>query len=95
MVVHPNIIRILHVYETTASLYLVLELATGGELFEEIIAQVRHLRNGCVCSCVCLCEKGSGDGGDGRAPLVALEVVREAIVQGSWLGLGDGCGWVG
>lgn len=34
---HPNIIRIFRVYETDATLYLVLELVEGGELFDFIV----------------------------------------------------------
>ncbi|OXB71618.1 UNVERIFIED_CONTAM: hypothetical protein H355_011963 [Colinus virginianus] len=34
---HPNIIKLLEVYEDLKNLYLVMELCTGGELFERII----------------------------------------------------------
>eukprot|EP01068_Selenidium_serpulae_P017663 Selendium_serpulae@DN6395_c1_g1_i3.p1 len=34
---HPNIIKLFEVYEDTKNLYLVLELCTGGELFDRII----------------------------------------------------------
>nr|CEL69049.1 TPA: Calcium-dependent protein kinase 3 [Neospora caninum Liverpool] len=34
---HPNIIKLLEVYEDMKNLYLVMELCTGGELFERII----------------------------------------------------------
>lgn len=34
---HKNIISIIEIYETTKFLYIVLELATGGELFDRII----------------------------------------------------------
>ena len=33
---HPNIIKLYEVYETDNSVYLVLELIEGGELFEAI-----------------------------------------------------------
>lgn len=34
---HPNIIKLFEVYEDSKNLYLVLELCTGGELFDRII----------------------------------------------------------
>lgn len=34
---HPNIIKLFEVYEDEKNLYLVMELCTGGELFERII----------------------------------------------------------
>jgi serine/threonine-protein kinase Chk2 len=36
---HPNCIRIEKVYETEDTLYLVLELVTGGELFDRIVSK--------------------------------------------------------
>lgn len=36
---HPNIIRLKEVYETTSTVTLVLELVTGGELFDRIVTQ--------------------------------------------------------
>ncbi|KAK5584737.1 hypothetical protein RB653_006354 [Dictyostelium firmibasis] len=34
---HPNILKLYEVYETTKHLHLVLELVTGGELFDKIV----------------------------------------------------------
>lgn len=34
---HPNIIRLYEIYETSSHIYMVLELVTGGELFERIV----------------------------------------------------------
>lgn len=34
---HPNILQIRGVFETPKILYLVLELATGGELFDRVV----------------------------------------------------------
>ncbi|CEO96321.1 Protein kinase domain containing protein [Plasmodiophora brassicae] len=39
---HPHIIKLVDAYETNAYLYLVLELVTGGELFDEIIKIGRY-----------------------------------------------------
>jgi len=36
---HPNIIRLYDVYKTKANIYIVTELATGGELFERLLDQ--------------------------------------------------------
>ena len=38
---HPAIIRLLDVVETDSHIYIVLELAVGGELFDKIIQVVR------------------------------------------------------
>ncbi len=38
---HPCIIRLEDVVETTDTLYIVLELADGGELFDKIIAKTK------------------------------------------------------
>jgi len=48
---HPNIILVNEIYETAQQLFLVMEMASGGELFNEIVAR------GKVCIClmfVCL-----------------------------------------
>jgi len=36
---HPAILKLFEVYETKQNLYLVLELVTGGELFDQIVAR--------------------------------------------------------
>ena len=36
---HPNIIRIIETYRTTNTLYIVMELCTGGELFDKLYDQ--------------------------------------------------------
>lgn len=36
---HPNILKLFEVFETKQYLYLVLELVTGGELFDQIVAR--------------------------------------------------------
>ncbi len=38
---HPAIVHLLDAYETDEHFYLVLELCSGGELFEAITKQVR------------------------------------------------------
>jgi serine/threonine protein kinase len=39
---HPNIIQILDVVDTERMLFIVLELASGGELFEQIVKRTHH-----------------------------------------------------
>lgn len=34
---HPNIVKLFEVYEDKTKLYVVLELMTGGELFDRIV----------------------------------------------------------
>ncbi|XP_064608726.1 calcium/calmodulin-dependent protein kinase type IV-like [Liolophura sinensis] len=36
---HPNVIRLKEIYETHSTIYLVLELVTGGELFDRIVSR--------------------------------------------------------
>ncbi len=38
---HPNIIRLYDVIETTENIFIVMEYATGGELFDYIVANKR------------------------------------------------------
>lgn len=41
---HPNIIKLVELFESDEYLFLVMELTTGGELFDRIVAKVRvHL----------------------------------------------------
>eukprot|EP00455_Lapot_gusevi_P033797 TRINITY_DN3706_c0_g1_i1.p1 TRINITY_DN3706_c0_g1~~TRINITY_DN3706_c0_g1_i1.p1 ORF type:complete len:362 (+),score=105.31 TRINITY_DN3706_c0_g1_i1:64-1149(+) len=34
---HPNVVKLYEIYDTTSKLYMVMELLTGGELFERIV----------------------------------------------------------
>ncbi|NXK78416.1 KPSH1 kinase, partial [Amazona guildingii] len=36
---HTNIVQLIEVFETQGCVYMVMELATGGELFDQIIAK--------------------------------------------------------
>jgi calcium/calmodulin-dependent protein kinase I len=36
---HPNIVQLFDTYEENAYVYLVMELVTGGELFDRIVAK--------------------------------------------------------
>ncbi len=37
---HPNIVALLVAYETPSTYFLVMELVTGGELFERLLEKV-------------------------------------------------------
>jgi calcium-dependent protein kinase len=39
---HPNIIKLYEVYETDKSIYLIMELCTGGELFDRIVENTEN-----------------------------------------------------
>ncbi|KAK9283848.1 hypothetical protein L1049_012102 [Liquidambar formosana] len=43
---HPNVINLYDVYEDTSGVHLVLELCSGGELFDRIVAQERYSEAG-------------------------------------------------
>ena len=39
---HPNIIKLYEVYETDKNIYLIMELCTGGELFDRIVENTEN-----------------------------------------------------
>ncbi len=49
---HPNIIAVLDVIDTERMMFIVLELARGGELFEQIAKRGPHA--GALCCCLAL-----------------------------------------
>ena len=42
MINHPNIVRLFTIYESPSRLYLVMELLTGGELFDRIVGMGKY-----------------------------------------------------
>ena len=42
---HPNIIQLYEIIETPKQLYLIMEYASGGELFDYIVANTRLREN--------------------------------------------------
>ena len=51
---HPNIIRMDGLYESKQYLYIVMEILTGGELFERIVGRPRQANIYCLFVCVCI-----------------------------------------
>ena len=48
---HPNIVQLILAYETPTHYFLVMELVTGGELFERLLEKVRsHINHACCAS---------------------------------------------
>ena len=49
LVKHPNIVQLFEIIETSKQLYLMMELAEGGELFDYIVARsrLRICNSGC------------------------------------------------
>ena len=41
---HPNIVRLHEVYDGGNSFYLVLELCTGGELYDDLINRAQYVK---------------------------------------------------
>ena len=37
LLIHPNIVQLVETYEDKSTVYLVMELVTGGELFDRIV----------------------------------------------------------
>ena len=47
LVKHPNLIRLYDVFETPDAIFLVMELVTGGELYEHIVGRARFTEFEC------------------------------------------------
>lgn len=47
LVKHPNLIRLYDVFETQEAIFLVMELVTGGELYEHIVGRARFTESEC------------------------------------------------
>lgn len=45
MIRHPNLVQLYQVIETSMSLFLIMEFAEGGELFNYIVAKKRYKYN--------------------------------------------------
>jgi len=41
MIRHPNVVQLYEIIETDSHLYLIMEMATGGELFNYIVKRKR------------------------------------------------------
>ena len=69
---HPHIVKVYDVMETHDLIYIVMEYATGGELFDYIVAHKRVKEKEAriffrqVISAVDYCHQVSGDGMEGR-----------------------------
>ncbi|NXX89182.1 DCLK3 kinase, partial [Centropus bengalensis] len=53
---HPNIVRLIEVYETEAEIYLILEYVPGGDLFDAIIESVKFTEHDAAVMITDLCE---------------------------------------
>jgi len=54
LIKHPNVVRIYEVMGSKTKIYIVLEYATGGELFDIIVSDI-HVRSGSCCFCYTHC----------------------------------------
>ncbi|KAL4203266.1 hypothetical protein AMTRI_Chr01g103130 [Amborella trichopoda] len=71
---HPNVIHLYDVYEDQGGVHLILELCSGGELFDRIVAQARYTEAGAA---AVVRQIASGLGGLHQANIVHRDLKPE------------------
>ncbi len=71
---HPNIVKLYEVYDEKTKLYMVLEMMTGGELFDRIVEKETYS------------EKEAADVIKPIVDAIRCKMINQKLIRLSWIG---------